>query len=454
MVSRVDTLARELEEDLSNTDAISYLYTYPPRKSFRSLTEDFTHEAAWQDVDDINVYIHIPFCPVRCQFCCLFTIPVSASGNQDLVDRYTEAVVREIASYQNILGHAHVKSIYFGGGTPTYLSIAQFGRIFEQLQHTFLRIDPEIERSVEVYPDVATEPGKLQGLKALGISRLSVGVQTLDPTLLRATGRPYPAELGLDMVRDCLNMGFDNINVDLIYGLPNQTLSGWERDLDRLARERPETITCYPLEFPRETAYTAQRRRNSSRFPAEETKAEWYDLSRAILESRGYVQETTVRFVLPGGGYRQETLELSGTPTVGFGASACSSAPSVHYRTDYAVMFQPSMGIIQSYIDAIEHDRISASYGFVLDDDEAKRRYVICHLQLKEGLSKRDFRLAFGVSLRSEFGDELDALSRHGCIASVGDDIIVLTERGRRYSKVSMRLLFSRRVKELEETGT
>lgn len=447
----VEAFQQELTIAFAASLKPGYVYTYPPKRAFRPLNGHFSYEQAWKNwKQGVNLYIHVPFCEVRCRFCNLFTIPLK-STNRSLTDAYVDALITEIQSYEPLLGTCPVESIYFGGGTPTFLTAAQFERIFRQLYSSF-SIAEGINTNVEMYPEDVKDTQKLEALKSLGVNRISFGIQTFDPEELRKTGRPYPAELSQQALSQVTQMGFSDVNADLIYGLPEQTLESWKRNLHIIGQLQPTTVTLYPLMIRPVTTFNRQKEQGKATFVPDQTKFEWYEISKSILHDYGYHQETTVRFVIPGkGGYLQQDREFSGTPTLGLGPGARTSAPDAHYSTNYAVAYGPTLEIIQAYIAAMEERKPAASEGFLLDEDEKRRRYVIQALQVSQGVNPTRFIELFGSSLTDLFGAQFEALRREGCIQETESGSIILTEKGRKYSDSCVRILFSERVKQLEQ---
>jgi oxygen-independent coproporphyrinogen-3 oxidase len=446
MISKIQS---ELRSAINNSVKPGYVYTYPPKRAFRNLNSRFSLEKAWEGSgSEVNIYIHIPFCSVRCKFCNLFTLPIPQSAGRDITDLFTDAMIQEIKNYE-IIGRKKVKTIYWGGGTPTYLSKEQLGRILAQLKESF-EITSEVENSIEVYPDDAMKPDLLEGLKSLGFNRVSFGIQTFDPDELDATGRGYPAELGSEVVKRVKDLGFDDVNVDLIYGLPRQTFDKWIKNVHIVGELLPSTVTLYSLMIRPKTNYNLLQEKGKEDFVDFETKFHWYEAGRKILKEYGYIQETTVRFVLPDkGGYQQQSSEFKGTPTIGLGPGARSSSPNFHYSTNYAVEYSPTKSIIENYITAVNNGHAAAQLGFELDKDEQMRRYVIQALQLPEGVDGALFESLYGVSIFDKFPDQLDALQLEECISHDNSLRIVLTEKGRKYSDICVGIFFSERVNEL-----
>ncbi|MGG1073811.1 radical SAM protein [Priestia megaterium] len=452
MSKPINQYHEQLIQAINGSEKPGYVYTYPPKRAFRPLDkEKFNLSSAWNtQTDGINIYLHIPFCKVRCKFCNLFTMPTSES-NRSITEQFTEAMIQEIKNHEELIGSRKVESIYFGGGTPTFLTPKQLGRIMEQLKRSFKYIPDNIEKSIEMYPDDSLEPGKLESIKEIGFNRISFGIQTFDSEELATTGRGYPAELGKEVIPLVKNLGFDDINIDLIYGLPGQDLASWKKNLHIAGELLPSTVTLYPLMIRPVTAYSKQQAVGKTEFKGFSEKFEWYEYAKQILKSYGYMQDSTVRFVLPGiGGYRQQDNEFAGTPTVGFGPGARSSSPDYHYSTDYAVAYGPTKGIIESYIESVLSGNYAATQGFELNYEEKIRRFVIQAVQLPGGFNLLEFENTFGFPLLEKFSQEFAALEEEDCITIV-DNKVKLTEKGRKYSDMCAHLFYSQNVRELEK---
>jgi len=230
----------------------------------------------------IGIYLHIPFCTARCHYCD-FNVYV---GLERLQERYVRALTREIQLSAELYGRLPVQTIYFGGGTPTLLKLDQFEMILRACTDCFAVAD-DVEISVEGNPDgIAAE--FLSGLHALGVNRLSFGAQVFDAAGLRLLGRTHSAEDINTAVQHARRVGFDNLNLDLIYGLPDQSLPAWQATLDRAIALEPDHLSCYALQVEEHTVLKVQVARGQLPSPDPDLLADMYDLARERLAAAGF----------------------------------------------------------------------------------------------------------------------------------------------------------------------
>ena len=438
-----------LRQAIAASELPCYVYSYPSKRAYRPFDPPVTIEGAWRGAaGPLNLYIHIPFCAYRCSFCTLF---LTTSHGPDLVQAYVDALCRQMAMYGPLVGHMEVISLYIGGGTPTTLSPAQFSQLFDALRRHFPRWSAGAEISVEGSPDSMTVE-RLACLKREGVTRVSMGLQTLDPEEQKRVGRPYAPEAVFHAVEAINTIGFDNVNYDLIYGLEGQQRESWFASLGATVAFVPKTITLYPVVFRPLTVIQKRAERDTSGFLPDESKYALYDESVAYLADRGFRQDSFVRFTtLPRGGLRQETADFAGVPLLGLGAGARSYSDRVHYSTDYAVRRTATLDIIGGFIDhAHSHDH-PVDRGFLLDDDERRRRFCVLNLSLGR-LDPAEYARRFGGDGLQHLAPELDALAAEGCVEVMADGTYQLTPRGFKYSNVMGELFKSPRVDALEAT--
>lgn len=436
-----------LAEAIASCELPNYVYSYPSKRAYRPVDPPMTLAEAWSGHRGaLNLYLHIPFCGYRCSFCTLF---LTTNHPAEMVDQYVGSLQRQIAMYGQLLAGSQVVSVYIGGGTPTTLTPAQFEAVFAALHEAFPDIAPGSEIAVEGSPDTMRKD-LLVTLRDLGVNRISMGVQTLDPDEARRAGRRYP----IDRVREAAEListiGFANVNYDLIYGLEGQTRESWLRSLHGTLELGPDTVTLYPIVFRPLTVIDRHHGRAGAAFLTNREKYGLYDDAVDILTELGFRQNTFVRFSRrPVDGLLQETADFGGVPLLGLGAGSRSYSPRLHYSTDFAVRSPSTNDIITGYgghrHDSAETPRI----GFVISPDEARRRYCILNLSLGR-LDRQAYERAFATAL-DEWRDELDALVDAGCAERDADGSLVLTREGFKYSNVIATLFQSTAVTALEE---
>lgn len=442
---QASTFRQEFSERLSRPDDSTYVYTYPFKGAYRPLTESKPARLAWGiPSGPLNIYVHIPYCEMQCGFCNLFT---TAHHSADTLGSYSEAVCQEasIVAGQVDWRRVEIDSLYVGGGTPTLLAISELRHIIQHLRGLF-RFRPGAELAIESAPSSIDEI-KLEKLLGLGFRRISFGVQSFDDDELRTMGRRHDSGLSIRMVSAAVLSGFDNVNVDLIYGLPNQSLCSWIWNIETATRLGVQTITVYPLTLRERTGFGKRYQAAPQDFPRNDLLYRYYDTAVDLLSSYGYCQNTMATFAKPGGGCRHEANEFNGVPTLGLGASALSYAPTIHYTSGRYFEPTPVAPVLAEYFSAIDRRELPIRSGIALDKDESQRRHVILGL-LYLGLDRDEFRTRFGEPLETRFDLELEVLRGEGCIDERGTHV-ALSQRGRRFSSLVVELLASDGVKKL-----
>lgn len=443
-----DARAR-LRAAIAASELPNYVYSYPSKRAYRPIAPPRSVAEAWAGHQGaLNLYLHVPFCGYRCSFCTLFLTP---SHTPDLVSAYLAALQRQVRMYGGLLGGHEIASIYIGGGTPTTLSAAQFRELFASIRAAFPRIASDAEIAVEGSPDTMTRE-VVGALADLGVNRVSMGIQTLDPQELRRIGRPVTVAQISAAVEAIAGAGFANVNYDLIYGLEGQGRESWLRSLAGAAGFGPTTLTLYPVVVRPLAGIERQRDRNRAGFADDMGKYALYDESVAYLAARGFRQDSFVRFTtLAHDGYRQEAADFAGVPLLGLGAGARSYARDIHYGTDFAVGRRGSREIIDGFIAHDHRPDEPLGLGFVLDEDEQQRR--ACALGLMLGrLDPAAFARRFPGGGLERFAPELVALRAEGCTTLAADGAHLLTATGFKYSNVIATLFRSPAVDALERS--
>jgi oxygen-independent coproporphyrinogen-3 oxidase len=367
-----------------------YAYAYPHKTAYRPLRPPVPLREAWagERRDALFLYLHVPFCEMRCGFCNLFTLTRPKDG---LAAAYLAALRRQAVRVRDALGGARFARVAVGGGTPTFLDAARLAELFDIAEHT-LRADLRaVPVAVETSPATA-EPDKLAVLRDRGVKRVSIGVQSFIEAEVAAAGRPQmtaDVEAALGRLRAA---GFATLNIDLIYGLPRQTVASWLASVRAALRWRPEELYLYPLYVRPLTGLGRSRREGEDIRPA------CYREARALLLGAGYAQVSMRLF-------RARHAPTDEGPVyccqedgmVGVGCGARSYTRALHYATEYAVRAPGIREIIADYVARPDEAFDWADYGFRLGPDEQRRRYVIQSLLSAEGLSTSAYRGRFGT---------------------------------------------------------
>jgi oxygen-independent coproporphyrinogen-3 oxidase len=424
-----------------------YAYAYPHKTAYRALNPRISLRDAWvaERRDALSLYLHTPFCEMRCGFCNLFTTANSPPG---FAQDYLAALRRQAARTREALGPATFARLAVGGGTPTYLDEASLESLFEVAEQTF-GVDPQIiPVSVETSP-LTAEIGKLRLLRDRGVDRISIGVQSFVEAEVKAVGRSQKTavvEQALDRIR---GVGFATLNIDLIYGLPGQTIGSWLESLRAALRFDPEELYLYPL-YVRPLTGLGRRGQKSE----DDLRLACYRAGRELLLKSGYRQVSMRMFqraqapTAPGPAYCCQNDGM-----VGLGCGARSYTRALHYSGEYAVGATGVREILAAYFakasnlvntdDAFDF----VDYGFRLDGAEQRRRFVIQSLLQVEGLDFAAYRARFG----SEAIDDLPVLARleDRGMATRDGARLRLTEMGLEMSDIIGPALYSTRVRGL-----
>ena len=415
-----------------------YVYMYPPRQAYRQmdpseLTGPIRTSLSRTSCQPVNLYLHFPFCRQICGFCNLYS--VATAPGTDYAD-YVTLLAREMTQWAPFTAGRQVDTVYLGGGTPSVLPVQQLDRCLTALEHTFGVTRTSVpEVAIEVAPDTVDEV-KLRAMRDIGITRVNLGLQTTSDEGLHQIGRRHGFSLARKRIEDALSSGFENVCIDLIYGLPEQSPADWQSIVcDVLAFEAP-TVCVYPLTLRPNTGFS---RRNLTIDGAEQYRK--YEIAREMLGQAGYVQETHVRYIIPGtGGYRQKANHWAGQDVLGMGAGGRGYLKDCDYRNGYSIKRRRSA--LEAYAGSISQGRPPYNVGFVLNADERMRRQAILGLL---DLDRARFRSEFGIDVLDYFAHELAKLSDLGLVR-ISDDRVQLDESGRKYRDLIAQTFFSRDV--------
>ena len=383
---------------------------------------------------DTSVYIHIPFCKHRCAYCDFNTY----AGQENSIPDYVNALIREIEFVgQRSAGlPITVHTVFFGGGTPSLLSAPQFDSILRALRSAFsLTADAEI--SIEANPGTIS-PEKLDGIRKAGINRISFGVQSANTEELRMLERIHDFFTVIEAVTSARKAGFENLNLDLIYGLPEQTLDSWKTTLHRIADLHPEHISAYALTLEHGTPFGRWSSKGLLPIPDPDLAAEMYEHAEEFLEEHGYVHYEISNWAKTNAEYecRHNLQYWRSLPYLAFGAGAHGYANG--YRYSNALR-------IKTYIERLTTDHRPFRTEFPLSPATVNQHkqtlkdditdYMINNLRLVHaGVAESDFRLRFDRSLLDVYPKEVRELLANGLLekkTSESSEVYRLTKRGR-----------------------
>ncbi|MEU1511755.1 STM4012 family radical SAM protein [Streptomyces sp. NPDC005811] len=418
-----------------------YVYAYPHKTAYRKLTDRPALRSLWaaEPKDALSLYLHIPFCEVRCGFCNLFTRIGAPDG---LTGAYLDALDRQATAVREALGDTDAvrfATAAFGGGTPTFLTAAELERLCDIAEHRMGADLRAVPLSVEASPATATAD-RLAVLAERGATRLSLGVQSFVETEARAAVRPQrrtDVESALARIRDAR---IPVLNIDLIYGIDGQTEQSWRHSLDAALAWRPEELYLYPLYVRPLTGL--DRRAATGPDPAwDEQRLSLYRAGRDHLLAHGYTQQSMRMFRradAPPQGADDYACQTDGM--IGLGCGARSYTAGLHYSFDYAVGMHEIRGIIDDYVTTT--DFTHAEVGHAMTPDESRRRHLLQSLLQAEGLGVADYRARFGGTPTEDFGPQLAGFADRGWLTE-DSRTVRLTAEGLAHSDAIGPELFS-----------
>ncbi len=363
-----------------------------------------------------GIYIHVPFCRSRCSYCDF------ATGAYDgaLAERYVGALAREVESFARADARAAVDTVYFGGGTPTLLTAAQVARVLDAVRLRF-DVEARAEVTLEMNPGTVT-PDNLRALRAAGVNRASFGAQTFDDRELKRLGRTHTADDTLKTFEALRAAGFDNVSLDLIAGLPRQTLGAWSRNLEEALRLRPEHLSLYLLEVHEGTPLAEQIREGRYDAPDPDLAAEMYRLMVERTREAGYEQYEISNFCLAGRESRHNMKYWTGAPYFGFGCSAHSFDGG---QTRWAN--ERDAG---AYVKLVEEKGGAVVTLDELDERGASAEALFLGLRLLgRGVDLAEHRARYRRDVRAEYAEDLARFGEAGLVVLDGD-VLRLTPAG------------------------
>jgi oxygen-independent coproporphyrinogen III oxidase len=369
----------------------------------------------------LGVYIHIPFCRRKCLYC---DFP-SVAGRESLIEDYTTALCREIAGKGGILSAYRVDTVYFGGGTPSLLSLQQLEQIFAGLQR-YGRLEAGAEVTLEANPGTL-DRGKLDGLRSVGVNRLSIGEQSFDDEVLAAAGRIHDAAEAVRTVEDAAAGGFDNISIDLMFGLPGLSAGGFRAGLEQAADLPARHISAYGLKLEEGTPFYRAHEAGKLELPDEDEEAAMYDLAAYFLPEHGFHRYEISNYAKEGAQCRHNLKYWRFDDYLGLGCAAHS-----FIRGERSA----NTADVAGYIAAVGQGREPQECRETPEIEVAMAEYAFLALRTAQGLSYKDFVDHFGMSFCARYGRELEKLSRQGLL--VGDaDGVRLTATGMKYGNIA-----------------
>ncbi|HRC62177.1 MAG TPA: radical SAM family heme chaperone HemW [Dehalococcoidia bacterium] len=374
---------------------------------------------------DLALYLHIPFCTAKCGYCDFN----SYAGLEHLVPDYTPALVRELELWAPAAREFQVRSVFFGGGTPSLSSIEDLEAIVRGIRAHYA-VAQDSEWTLEANPGELTLE-HLRGLRAIGLNRLSIGVQSLHDDELQLLDRVHDAARAIEAVEAAREAGFDNLNLDLIFGLIGQPLERWQQTLRRAVALRPEHLSCYALTVEPGTALYYQVAKGQLEPPDPDVVADQYEWTRSFLAEQGYRHYELSNWALPGRECRHNLVYWHAEPYLGVGAGAHSFFAGQRFaNVDAPNRYVELVNASYEERQATGGGQLRQIHGGETPDEALLLSdAMILGLRLMEGVSTKAFEARFGVTPEAVFGAAIERHLATGLLERAGDRLR-LTSRG------------------------
>lgn len=353
----------------------------------------------------IGVYIHIPFCISKCNYCDFLSFPAS----EKVQERYMHALLRELDFVFTRHPKYQARTVFIGGGTPSVVAEGWIRQIMERIP------GDKQECTIEVNPGTVTGE-RLAGYRRAGLNRLSIGLQSADDRQLKVLGRIHQWKDFMTTFTQAREAGFTNINIDLMSALPGQSLSSWQDTLEKAAALAPEHISAYSLIIEEGTPFYE----SCPDLPDEEEERKMYYATDDFLKKQGYERYEISNYARPGFACRHNIGYWERQSYLGFGLGAASLMDNIRWK---------NTSDMEQYIQGCSHDEINVAQEIhPLSAVEQEEEYLFLGMRLCAGVSKDKFRQLFGREITGIYGPALKKLEQEGLI--IMDDNIRLTERG------------------------
>lgn len=359
------------------------------------------------------MYLHIPFCKTKCSYCDFNCY----AGKNRLIPEYVEVLCREIEAY-GALGW-HGRTIYLGGGTPSLLSDAQVARIIATVSSS-LNTTTDIEVTLEANPGTVDE-AHFCGIRNAGVNRLSIGIQSFSDTDLRPLGRGHTVQEAVGAYEAARRAGFDNISIDLIYGLPAQTLGAWRYNVEHALNLAPEHVSLYALTIEEGTPLARQVDKGRVQPTSDDTMADMYELAHELMSEAGYRRYEISNWALPGRESQHNLVYWHNEPYIGAGAGAHGYLGAYRYCNEL---------LPERYVERVAREGLSLAESELIPTRLEMAETLIMGLRLDEGVRLSNFEQRYNVSVEYICADGLKFARDNGLLKADGGRLC-LTDRGK-----------------------
>lgn len=369
----------------------------------------------------LGIYVHIPFCQRKCRYCDF----LSSNMEKKVIDKYIEALNIEIRTYSRELKEYKVATIYIGGGTPSFVDSKYIKEILENIRNNY-DVEEKAEITIEVNPGTLLNE-KIQDNKESGINRVSIGLQSTNNEELELLGRIHTYEEFEKNYNRLRKVGFDNINIDIMSAIPNQTLESYITTLNKVVSLQPEHISSYSLIIEEGTYFYNHQK--ELKLVTEDEEREMYYKTKEILQKHGYERYEISNYAKKGYESKHNSSYWTGVDYIGFGIGASSYVKGIRYdrirNIDEYISYYED---IENVENIKEKNKIECNIQ-VLTEKEKIEEYMFLGLRMIKGISKTDFAKQFNRTVEEIYGNVLDKYVKLGMLEN-SQDRIRLTEKG------------------------
>lgn len=370
-----------------------------------------------------GLYIHFPFCIKKCNYCDFLSFPMNDMKNpQDLLSSYIESLKNEIIYRSQFFKDTPITSIFFGGGTPSLMSAKHFEEIMDIL-HRYYHIEATAEITSEANPGTLSAE-KLSAMRKSGINRLSIGLQSTNDCELKCLGRIHTWQQFLDNYENARAVGFENINIDLMSALPNQSVESYTETLDQVMALKPEHISAYSLIIEEGTPFFDAE--DSLHLPSEDDERKMYALTKEVLAKNGYQQYEISNYAHPGYECRHNIIYWTRGNYLGLGLGASSLIDNLRFSNERDL--QTYMNLWTSSDDTAEFLKGTAVHE-KLDVSAQMEEFMFLGLRMTNGISVTEFETYFNCPISKPYGAVIDKHLKDGTLKQVADRLL-LTQKG------------------------
>jgi len=364
---------------------------------------------------NLGLYLHMPFCKNKCAYCDFYSIT-----DQSYVKRYSKAIRLQLEDYSSAAEEYEIDSVFIGGGTPSIMPTKYLNDIINSIYDNFNVLD-DAEFTIEVNP-ATVDYHTLKHYKKYGINRLSIGMQSSKDSELKALGRIHDYDDFENCFEEARRAGFDNINVDVMYGIPGQTIDSFKDTLDFLIELHPDHISLYGLMLEEGTPLYNQVQNGEVKLPDEDVEYEMYCMAIEILRNNGYDQYEISNFAQPGFECKHNLKYWNCEEYIGFGPAAHS------YFQNHRYSFKKDIKLFIDSLESIDGSGEVIDENYEIRPNERKSEYIMLQLRLKSGLDVDKYESIFNESFEEKYSNCLKEYIKHGFMQKIGNNYSFTTK--------------------------